>query len=127
MASFQELNKTVTEIRNDVVYQVSEDPARPGNRQGYRCMKLHQICQDCKEKKKKCSCGDPILTEYCRQTEKLLSVMGLKFKCVNTKNGCQETFLENALEGHEFECIFRQVSCLYNSLTNGKCTHSLFS
>ena len=126
MASFEELNKTVTEIRNDVVCQVCEDPARPGNRHWYRCMKLHQICQDCKEKKKKCSCGDPILTEYCRQTEKLFSVMGLKFKCVNTKNGCQETFFENALKEHEFECIFRQVPCPYNSLSSGYCTDKIY-
>ena len=120
MASFfEKCGKTVTETRNKLVCHECKGHARPGERRWYRCLNLHQICQDCKEKKKKCSCGDPILTEYCRQTEKLLSVMGLKFKCVNAKNGCQETFLENALEGHEFECIFRQVPCPYNSLSSG--------
>jgi len=112
MASFEDLDKTVTEMRNDVVCHVCKEPARPRKRQWYRCMKLHQICQDCKEKKKICSCGDPISTEYCKQTEKLLSVKGLKFNCNNKNNGCKEAFAENALEEHKSECIYRQVPCL---------------
>ena len=115
MASFKDLDKTVTEMRNDVVCHVCKEPARPGKRQWYRCMKLHQICRDCKEKrekKKTCSCGQSISLEYCKQTEKLLSVEGLKFKCINKKNGCHQAFAENALEEHESECIYRQVPCL---------------
>ena len=44
-------------------------------------------------------------------TEKWLNVEGLKFNCVNTKSGCQETHAENALEDHESECIYRLVPC----------------
>ena len=113
MASFlEDCSKTVTEIRNDIVCQICGDPARPGKRQWYRCMKLHQICQDCKEKNDKCSCGDPISTEFCKQTEKLLGVNGLKFNCVNAKNGCKEAFVENALDEHESECIFK-THCIF--------------
>ena len=117
MASFlEDCSKTLTGIRNDIVCQICGDPARPGKRQWYRCMKLHQICQDCKEKNEKCSCGDPISTEFCKQTEKVLGVNGLKFNCVNAKNGCKEAFVENALDEHESECIFREIPCLLNSL-----------
>ena len=117
MASFlEDCSKTVTEIRNDIVCQICGDPARPGIRQWYRCLKLHQICQECKEKNKKCSCGDSISTEFCKQTEKVLGVNGLKFNCVNAKNGCKEAFVENALDEHESECIYRQVPCLFNVL-----------
>ena len=119
MASFEDLNKAVSEIRSDVVCHVCKEPARPGKRQWYRCMNLHQICQNCKEKKKKCSCGRLISLEYCKQTEKLLSVEGLKFNCINKKNGCQEAFTENALGEHESECIYRQVPCLFKG--NGPC------
>ena len=100
-------------MRNDLVCAICEDPLRPGKRQWYRCMKLHQICQDCQAKNEKCSCDQPISLEYCKQTEKLLSVKKMKFdfKCVNTKNGCRETFAENALEDHETECIHRFVPC----------------
>ena len=121
MASFEDLSKTVSEIRNDVVCLVCEVPARPGKRQWHRCLNLHQICQDCKEKKEKCSCGQPISLKYCKQTEKLLNVEGLKFKCVNTKNGCQEAFAENGLKDHEPECIYRQVPCLYSLF--GRCDY----
>ena len=44
-------------------------------------------------------------------TEEWLNVKGMKFNCVNTKNGCQETHFENALENHESECIYRMVPC----------------
>ena len=115
MASYLENYKVaMTEIRNNLVCAICEDPLRPGKRQWYRCMKLHQICQDCKAKNEKCSCDQPISLEYCKQTEMLLSVNDLKleFKCVNTKNGCRETFTESALEDHETKCIHRIVPCV---------------
>ena len=117
MASFlEDCSKTVTEIRNDIVCQICGDPARPGKRQWYRCLKLHQICQDCRKNYQKCSCGNPISMEYCKMTEKLLAVNGLKFNCINAKNGCKDDFVENALDEHESECIFRQIPCLLNTL-----------
>ena len=52
-------------------------------------------------------------------TEKLLSIDGMKYNCINTKNGCKEVRDENALEDHEPECIYRLVPCLYNLFTHG--------
>ena len=49
-------------------------------------------------------------------TEKLLSVRGMKYNCVNTKNGCQEVLVETDLEVHESGCIYRVVPCLKNAL-----------
>ena len=114
--SLENLNNTVTEIRNNLVCQVCEDPARRGKRQWYRCMNLHQICQECKEKDEKCSCGEPISYEYCKIFEQLLSVEGLEFNCINTKNGCKEAFVGNALGEHESECIYRLVRCPLDTL-----------
>ena len=111
----------MTEIRNNLVCQVCEDPARPGKRQWYRCMNLHQICQECKEKDKECSCGEPISYEYCKIFEQLLSVEGLEFNCINTKNGCKEAFVGNALGEHESECIYRLVRCPLDTLAKGNC------
>ena len=111
MASFLE------DIRNDLVCRICEGHTRPGKKHWYRCMRLHQICQDCKGKNEKCSCEEPISKEYCKMTEKWLNVEGLKFNCVNTKSGCQETHAKNGLENHESECIYRLVSC--PSLTPG--------
>ena len=110
MASFlEDMNKTVSKIRNDLICQVCKDPARPGKKHWYRCLRMHQICQDCVSKR--CSCGQPISLEHCKMTEEWLNVKGMKFNCVNTKNGCQETHAENALENHESECIYRVVPC----------------
>ena len=108
MASFEDLNKTVSEI----FCLLCIGNPRPGKRQWYQCLNLHHVCQECKEKKM-CFCGEPISKEYCKIIEQLLSVKGLKFKCINTKNGCQEDFVENdALKEHESECIYRQVPCI---------------
>ena len=118
MASFLEnSSKALTEIRNELVCQICKGHARPGKKHWYRCWDLHPICQDCKFKlkNKKCSCGSRISKEFCRMTEKLLNVVGMKYNCVNTKNGCQEVHDENALEDHESECIYRVVPCLRNS------------
>ena len=107
-------SKTLTEMQKDLICKICDHPARPWKKQWYRCLNLHQICQDCKGKNKKCSCGEPISKEYCKMTEKLLSdksVKRMKLNCVNMKNGCQETFAENALENHESECIYRSVPC----------------
>ena len=110
MASFLEvMNKTVSKIRNDLICQICKGHARPGKKHWYRCLRMHQICQDCVSKR--CTCGQPISLEYCKMTEELLNVKGMKFNCVNTKNGCQETHAENAFEDHESECIYRMVPC----------------
>ena len=129
MASFfEKCGKTVTEIRNDLVCQnvqyanVCKGHARPGERRWYRCMNLHEICQECKAENEKCSCGQPISLEYCKIIEQLLSVEGLKFNCLNTKYGCKEVFVENALGEHESECIYREVPCPFNAISAyGKC------
>ena len=72
----------------------------------------------------KCSCGEPISKEYCKMTEKWLnelSVKGLKFNCANKERGCKEVLTENALEEHEFECIYRLVLCPFHAMTAGAC------
>jgi len=132
MASFlEDSSKTVTEVRNDLVCQICDGHARPGKKQWYRCLRLHQICQQCIGKQtliknpfslggtygnKTCNCGQPISLEYCRQTEKLLGVKGLKFNCINMKNGCQEAHTEDAIEEHESECIYRFVPCPFSAM-----------
>ena len=126
MASvLEDCSKTVGGIRNDLICQVCEGHARPGERRWYRCMNLHQICRDCQGKEENCSCGQPISLEYCKIIEQLLSVEGMKFNCINAKNGCQETFFENGLGNHESECIFRQVSCLGNALWKTGCNNEI--
>ena len=42
----------------------------------------------------------------------MASALGLKYNCVNMKNGCKEVLTETALEDHEPECIYRLVPCL---------------
>ena len=116
MASFEDLTKTLAEIQNDLKCQICQDHGRPGKRHWYRCMKLHQICQECKAKTEKCSCGEPISKEYCKMAEKWLSVKGLKFNCANTKHGCKEVLAENAFEDHASECIYRLVLCPFNAM-----------
>ena len=109
MASFLgDSNKALTEIRSDLVCQMCE---RPGKKRWYRCLKLHQICPDCKGKEQ-CCCGQPISTKYDMTYEKTLNALGMKYNCGNTKNGCQEVLAESALEDHESECIYRLVPCI---------------
>ena len=110
-ASLEDLSKTLTEMQNNLVCQVCEERARPEKKQWYRCLNLHQICQDCKDKFDLCTCGQPMSNEYCKMTEQLLSNRSLKFNCVNTKHGCTVTLPENGLKDHESECFFRLVPC----------------
>ena len=117
-SNLDDSRETVTEIRNDLACQICEDPARPGKKQWYRCLNLHQICQDCKMKSEKCSCGEPISKEYCKMTEKLLSVKRLKLNCCYLKNGCQEVLNESALEEHASKCVYRLVPCLKSALSH---------
>ena len=119
VASFLEnSSKALTEIRNELVCQICKGHARPGKKHWYRCWDLHPICQDCKGKNEKCSCdgGHKITNEFCKMTEKLLSIDGMKYNCVNTKNGCKEVCDENTLEDHESGCIYRVIPSLCNSL-----------
>ena len=117
MATFLEnSSKAWTEFRNDLVCQLCQDHVRPRRKHWYRCWNLHPICQDCRGLNEICSCHAVITNEYCKMTEKLLSVVGMKYNCVNAKNGCQEVLAETALEGHESECIYRLVQCLKNAL-----------
>ena len=129
MASFHEnSSKALTEFRNDLVCQICRGHARPGKKQWYRCLDLHPICQDCKVKNEKCSCegGHTISNEFCKMTEKFLSVPGMKYNCINTKNGCQEVLAETALESHESECIYRVVECLKNAyFSSFKCAEKV--
>ena len=120
MASLEDVNKTVVEIRNDLNCQICQDHARHNNKKWYRCLNLHPICQRCKARKK-CSCGQPISLEYCKQTEKLLSLKGLNFKCVNASRGCQEILARNALEEHKSVCKYRLVPCPWIAMAGEKC------
>ena len=114
MASFLgDSSKTVTEIRSDLVCQMCK---RPGKKRWYRCLKLHYVCEECKNKNKKCSCNQPISKKYDKTTEKMLSALSMKYNCGNTNNGCQEVLTETALEDHEYECIYRLVPCIKNTL-----------
>lgn len=128
MASFLEnLSKGFTEFRNDLVCQICRGHARPGKKQWYRCWDLHPICQDCKMKNERCSCdaGHTITNEFCKMTEKFLSVPGMKYNCINTKNGCQEVLAETALEDHESGCIYRVVQCLRKVYFSSKCAEKV--
>ena len=120
-SNLDNLRETVTKIRNDLACQICEDPAKPGKKRWYRCLNLHQICQDCKMKRKKCSCGEPISKKYCKQTEQLLSVKRLKLNCCYWKNGCQEVVDESAMEEHVSKCVYRLVPCLTLAQNYGKC------
>ena len=108
-ASFEDLNKTVTDMRNDLNCQICGTTPRPGKTQWFRCLKLHQICQDCQSKNEKCSCGEPISKEHCKIIEKLLSTKRMKLNCKNTKNGCRQVLADFALEDHESECFYREI------------------
>ena len=121
MASIHEdSSKTMEEIRNELICQICESRLRPGKSQWYRCLNLHLICQDCKAKWEFCDCEEPISKVYCKIFEKLLNVKGLKFNCANTKHGCQQAFLESALEDHESECIYRLLQCPVVAVKAGK-------
>ena len=114
-ASLEDSSKTLTEMQSNLVCQVCEERARPEKKQWYRCMNLHQICQDCRGKFDLCTCGQPMSIEYCKMTEQLLTSRSLKFNCVNTKRGCSVTIHENGLKDHESECFFRLVPCPHPS------------
>ena len=53
---------------------------QPRPKEWFRCLKLHQICQDCKVNHLKGTCEEPITTEYCKMAEKM------KFNCINLKH-----------------------------------------
>ena len=121
MASLHEdSSKTMEEIRKDLICQICEGRPRPGKSQWYRCLNLHLICQDCKAECRKCDCDEPISKVFCTIFDKLLNVKDLKFDCTNTKHGCQQAFLESALEDHESECIYKTLQCSVIRARNGK-------
>jgi len=126
----------VAELRGKIVCQICKTPARPGKTKWYRCLNLHHICHDCKTGQVveyrvlpffpmvrmvrrnlvvDCSCKQPISKNHCEWTEEFLKkIKGLKTNCKNAKNGCKETFDENALEEHESECVYRFVPCFWS-------------
>ena len=83
----EDLNKTVSKIRTDILCQICENGPRPGKTLWYRCLKLHQICIECHGKNKKCSCGELVSKEHCKIIEDLLNIKGLKLQvsCKNKK------------------------------------------
>ena len=117
---FEDLKKAVSKMRTNIVCQICENGPRPGMTIWYRCSKLHPICFDCRCLGKRCSCGELVLKEHCKIIEDLLNIKGLKFQvsCKNKKNGCQDTFIESALEEHECGCIYREVPCPYTAMTS---------
>ena len=114
----EDLNKTVSKIRTDILCQICENGPRPGKTLWYRCLKLHQICIECHGKNKKCSCGELVSKEHCKIIEDLLNIKGLKLQvsCKNKKNGCHDTFSENALENHERGCIYHACPLRTNNV-----------
>ena len=120
-SSIEDLKNSVKQIRSDIVCELCGNGPRPAKTQWYRCLEHHQICQECRGKRKKCSCGEPISKKFCKMTEDLLNIKGLKLQipCKNRKNGCQET-REYGLEDHETECIYRIVTCPLNAMGIGK-------
>ena len=120
---FEDLKQSVTQILSDIVCRICGNRPRPGKTKWYRCLNLHQICQDCcfsycyrENCGDYCTCDEPFSNVFCKLTEDLLNVKGLKFPCKNRKNGCLETCSENTLEDHEAECIFRYVPCPFSAM-----------
>ena len=104
-------------IEANLICAICDYPPRPNQPRWYRCLKLHFICQDCKESKESeildiCQCGQPVSTVHCPISD---AILGQKadFKC--RFKGCQEVMEPNALERHEVECLFRVVQCYDNA------------
>ena len=108
--------ETVTEMRDNLVCQICESRPRPGRTQWFRCLNLHQICQDCRAKGTNCCCGQPISRDHCQMTEKLLNTKRMKLNCKNTKYGCRQVLADYILEDHESECIYRPVYAFFCSI-----------
>ena len=105
---------------NQVLYEqlkcrICESGPKAGKFEWYQCLSNHQICQDCKvgdtKDLNKCPCGRFISTEPSKGYQELLKLITMRFKCKNTKTGCQEVLGEEAMIFHEAECIYRFVKC----------------
>ena len=106
-------NRSFQAFEDHLKCNICETGPRPGKSRWYRCMALHQVCQDCKEVKKvkKCSCGQLVSHAFDKMTESWLNEESMKFKCVNQGRGCQEILRKEDLKFHETECIYRLVLC----------------
>ena len=102
--------RSVEAFENHLKCNICKIRPKVGKSHWYRCLTLHQICQDCKEVKKvdKCTCGQLISHEFDKMTEDWLNDETMNFKCQNV--GCQETFGCDAMEIHESECIYKLVT-----------------
>ena len=80
-----------------------------GKTHWYRCMDLHQICQDCKEvdKLEKCVCSKVLSNTFDKLTENWLNDQTMKFQCENKVRGCQEFLGGENLVIHQTECIYK--------------------
>ena len=114
MASFSNVSKEVfTNLAQQLVCHKCQRSPILGEPRWYRCQKLHQICQNCKEvnRELKCLCTQPILKDFCSMTEALLTMKSMQFKCKNDIHGCQAVLETEAMTQHEPECIYRLVTC----------------
>ena len=93
--------------------KICESGLKAGKSRWFRCLKNHQVCEDCQTKNKKCPnpCGKPISEEHCEIIEDLLKAKSMRFSCSNESRGCQESSSEEAIINHEAECTYRLVKC----------------
>ena len=92
--------------------QICKSGPKAGKPKWYQCLSHHQICQDCKTKDlTKCPCERLISAEPSKVNQELLKLTTMRFKCKNTKTGCQEVLGKEAMIFHEAECIYRLVKC----------------
>ena len=77
----------------------------------YSCPKGHMICEDCKSVG--CSCGSKLFHGPLEFVESIM-VESQWHYCCYFKHGCQDMLGPQDLEGHQKDCIFREIVCLEN-------------
>ena len=104
--------RSIEAFENHLKCNICKIRPKVGKSHWYRCLTLHQICQDCKEVKKleKCSCGELISHEFDKMTEDWLNDETMNFNCQNESRGCQETLGGEAMVAHESDCIYKVVA-----------------
>ena len=110
--------------------KICESGPKAGKPKWYQCLSNHQICQECKtgdtKDLNKCPCERPISDEPSKVNQELLKLSTMRFKCKNTKTGCQEVLGEEAMIFHEAECIYRLVRCPRLTCRSRVTFHELF-